>query len=169
MGCSPCSSKAIWLPGPQLALTSLGTCAGGGGIITEPPSFLSIVCWTKTVQVAGNNHLLPIPEIPGHPVDPVQVYNQLISASSTTSPDQHLFTITKVCRRVWVTVDMLSEVLRGMLSPLGMNYTLISLCSLMRGGTMVAYYNGINKLDKKCYNLWKSDTFWAYVTAPCVS
>ena len=45
---------------------------GGGDFISHThTSLLIMVCWTKTVQVLGNNHLLAIPQICNHPADPM--------------------------------------------------------------------------------------------------
>ena len=65
-------------------------------------------------------------------------------------------------------VDM-SELLQVMLGTLKMDYNLYSFHSLRRGGSMAGYHSGIDQVDSKHHGLWRSDTFWAYIMAPCAA
>ena len=63
-----------------------------GDIVMAPPGLQILVRWTKTHQSVGQAPVLPIPEVSGHPTDPVAAYRLLLAASPTTSPDQPLLT-----------------------------------------------------------------------------
>ena len=112
-------------------------------IIQAPPGLLIIIRLTKTHQTAGSAPVLPIPAVPGHPVDPVAAYHQLLASSPSSSPDHPLFTYTQGTGVVTVMVCMLAAALATMLQSLGTDYTLFSFHSLHRGSATTAYHQGM--------------------------
>ena len=67
-----------------------------------------LVQWTKTHQSVGQAPVLPVPEVPGHPADPVVAYRLLLAASPTMTPHQPFLTYQHRGRRTMVTVTRLS-------------------------------------------------------------
>ena len=115
-----------------------------GDIISAPLGLIILVKWTKTHQSVGMALVLLIPEVPGHPADPVKAYCMLILSSPTASPNQSLLTFLKDNHRITVTAVMLTRTLSVMLDALGLDPTLYSLHSLQCGDAMAAYREGLD-------------------------
>ena len=64
--------------------------ASGMGFLHLPGSLGSADpgCWINTHQLISKALVLPIPGLPGHPAIPVAAYQEVLEASSTTSPNQ---------------------------------------------------------------------------------
>ena len=73
--------------------------------------------------------MLPIPEVLGHPADPVAAYKDLCVASPTTNPNQPLLTVTKGRAQMVVTRYILSQALKVLLEVLHLDSALYSLHS----------------------------------------
>ena len=86
--------------------------AGQTDILMALLGLLLLIHWSYVCQAVGKNHLLSIPQVKGHPAEPIQAYRQFLAAShTTTSPDQPLFTVTTSTKLVAVTVHMLLKAL----------------------------------------------------------
>ena len=140
-----------------------------GDIFFAPPGLHILVRWTKTHQSVGRAPVLLIPDVPGHPADPVAAYHLLFIASPTTSPDQLLLSYLQQGHRTMVTVPILSQALASLLHDLGYDAGLFSLHSLCRGGATAAYRQGLDQINIKCQGLWTSDAFWQYITSSCTA
>ena len=86
--------------------TRIGTLAGMD-IFMTPPGLQILVRWTKTHQSVSRAPVLPIPEVPGHPMDLVAAYCLLVSPP-TSSVDQPLLTYLHRGCCTMVTVPILS-------------------------------------------------------------
>ena len=71
-------------PTPAQLNASRHTCRGN--IIPAPPGLLIVVRWTKTHQSINTAPVLPIPEVPGHPANPMDTFYQLHSTFSLLQP-----------------------------------------------------------------------------------
>ena len=111
---------------------SLHTCRGD--ILMAPLGLQILVWWTKTHQSVGRAPVLPIPELPEHPTDPVAAYLLLLAASPTTSADQPLLTYLHWGCCTMVTIPILSQALATLPQGLLYDTSLFSLHSLCRGG-----------------------------------
>ena len=132
-----------------------------------PPGLQILVRWTKTHQSVGRVPVLPILEVPGHPVNPVAAYCLPLTSSPTTLMDQPLLTYLHHGCCTIVTVPILSQALSALIhAPLSFNASLFSLHSLCRGGATAAYRQGLDQIDIKRQGLWTSDAFWLYITYP---
>jgi len=138
-------------------------------VLIRPPGVVLILKWSKTIQDLGATPLIPLPEIPGHPLCPLQAYRELLAASPTTSPRQPLLTATTPAGRQTLTAPLLARLLKDMLNALRQDAGLFSFHSLRRGGATTAYHAGVSVVDVKRHGTWSSDSFWAYVTAPVVA
>ena len=76
-------------------------------VLEMPQGLLLIIKWAKTIQTVGTAPVLPIPEIRGHPTDPVVAYRGLVTASKTTNPNQPLLTMGSGRARTVVTIPIL--------------------------------------------------------------
>jgi hypothetical protein len=113
--------------------------------------------------------VLPVPEIPGHPTDPIAAYKAVLKDFPTKHPNQPLLGYHYQGTPVTVTVRLLSTALGQMLTALGLDPSLYSLHSFRRGGATAAYQGGVDVLDIKRHGTWSSDAFWKYITAPIVA
>ena len=140
-----------------------------GDIRLANPGVVVRMRWSKTLQTMDRSPLLPLPQVSGHPADPVAAYRQLIQSNPTTHPRQPLLSFGAPQGLTIVTVPMLARSLRDLLDILGHDPGLYSLHSLRRGGATTAYTAGVDSLDVKRHGNWASDTFWIYVTSPFVA
>ncbi len=138
-------------------------------VLIKPPEVVLVLKWSKTIQDLGSTPLIPLPEIPRHPLCPLQAYRELLAASPTTSPRQPLLTAKSSTGRQTLTAPLLSRLLTDMLAALNQDPGLYSFHSLRRGGATAAYHAGVSVVDVKRHGTWSSDAFWAYVTAPVVA
>ena len=101
------------LVAPSHALFDLSRHKRHGDIISPPLGRLILIRGSKTLQLVGRASVLLIPEVPGHPADPVAAYRVLITASPTPSPNQPILTMREGDSQVTVlvTVSMLSSAL----------------------------------------------------------
>ena len=80
---SPCSGSRTWhlclLPSSTLRGTPAGGHLHGSPRSSDPGPV------TKTHQSAGQAPVVPIPEVLGHPADPVTAYHLLLAASSPST------------------------------------------------------------------------------------
>ena len=83
--------------------------------------------------------------VPDHPVDPVDVYHQLIASSPSSSPDHSLLSYLDGTKLVIVTITMLAAPLATMVQALGLDLALYSLHSLHHGGAMAACHKGLQQ------------------------
>ena len=134
-----------------------------------PTGLQILVWWIKIHQSVGRASVLSIPEVPGHPTEPVMAYRLLLTASAITSPDQHLLTYLHQGHRTTVTVPILFQALAALLHDLRYDAGLLSLHSLHSRGATAAYRQGLDQIDIKHQRLWPSDTFWQYITSSCIA
>ena len=114
--------------------------------------------------------IIPIPHVPGSPVDPVAAYRDLLRAQPTIHPNQPLLSLPNSKGKIiTVTTRHLAVALKELISALDLDSSLYSLHSLRRGGASAAYQAGVPFQDIKRHGQWKSDAFWLYITAPCVA
>ena len=70
-----------------------------GDVIIHPPGLVVILKWTKTSQTSCNHHLVPIPEIKGHALCPVNTYHDMVT-TIPASPNQPLLLIPRPSGRL---------------------------------------------------------------------
>ena len=101
-----------------------------GDFVVAPPGLLLIIRYTKSMQVVGKAPFLPIPEVIGHPADPVAAYKDIRLPMPTMSPNKPFLTVTRMGKKAIVTVDTLTRALKVMLDALGVEKTYALLYSL---------------------------------------
>ena len=143
------------------------TCCGD--VFLAPPGLVVYVKWAKAQQAVQDTNLLPLPELKGHPADPVAAFRQLTLLSPSRSSMQPLLTHPSPAGRVTVTTAHLSKALQDMLTTLRLPARSYSLHSLRRGGCTAAYKQNVPVVDVKRHGRWTSDAFWGYVAAPQVA
>jgi hypothetical protein len=103
-------------------------------------------------------------------MDPVQAYKHLLAVSPTVHPSQPLLSLpAKHGNIAMVTSRSLAIALKRLIVALELQPKLYSLHSLRRGGATSSYNAGVAYTDIKRHGQWKSDSFWDYIAAPCVS
>ena len=127
-----------------------------------PPGLLIRLKWSKTLQSPGDATIVPIPSIPGHPLDPVAAFQAMVAGSPTTHGQSPL--LVHPWGRV-ITTRHLQSSLRSILTSLGVPAHLLSLHSLRRGGATTSALAGADYLHIKCHGTWRSDSFWDYIAA----
>ena len=140
-----------------------------GDLFTRPPGLVLLLKWSKTLQDLGTTPVIPLLQLPGHPMCPLQAYTELIATSPTRHPNQPL--LTRQCATGYdiICAPLLSRLLRDMLAALQQDPGMFSFHSLRRGGATAAFHAGVSIVDVKRHGVWSSDSFWAYITAPVVS
>ncbi len=139
-----------------------------GDVLIQLPGIVLVIKWSKTLQDMGASQLVPLPHMPGHPMDPLQAYLDLLHSSPTSHPNQALLTRQVNGLPEPFTATFLSHLLKDMLTPLALDPGLYSYHSLRRGGATAAYHAGVSVDDIKRHGGWKSESFWAYISAPAV-
>ena len=134
-----------------------------GDVTLAPPGVVVHVKWAKTQQAVQDTNLLALPELPGHPADPVAAFKQLTRLSPARSPEHPLLTFHRHDRPVTVTIAHLAKALTDLLAVIGRPVHEYSLHSLRRGGCTAAYKNNVPIMDVKRHGHWTSDAFWGYV------
>ena len=114
------------------------------------------------MQVAGTPVAIPIPAIPGHPLDPVAAYQAMLRQTPTRHPRQPLL-ILPIGRPL--CVPQLQQALKAILSALGQPAHLYSLQSLRRGGSTTSSRAGADYIHVKRHGTWASDSFWDYIAS----
>lgn len=146
---------------------SRDTCRGD--VLIKPPGLVVVLKWSKCLQTLGATPLIPLPALPGHSMDPLQAYKDLLAASPTTHPTQPLLTYTLNGYKHVLTSPLLNRLLSDMLGSLGFNEQDYSFHSLRRGGASTAYHGGVHIAEVKRHGVWASEAFWQYITAPVVA
>ena len=154
-------------PSPSAFDPSRHTCMSD--IFLAPLGLRVLVRLTKTHQTISNNPVLPIPGVPGHPADPVADCNSLLQSSPTLSPKQPILTYSTPLGLVTVTVFVFARALFILLDALDLDSGMFSLHSLHCGGATATYKQGLDPHHITWQCLWRSDSFWTYVTSTAVS
>ena len=76
------------------------------------PGLQLVVQWTKTLQGVGATPVIPIPQVQGHPANPVHAYKDL-SVSPTTHSNHPLLTIISGGTWITVIISMLVAGIKG--------------------------------------------------------
>ncbi len=145
---------------------SRDTCRGD--VLIKPPGVVLVLKWSKTLQTLSTTPLIPIPEIPGHDMDPKLALQQLLQVSPTTHPRQPLLMYTSQGRQHVLTSPLLNKYLSILITELGMEPSDFSFHSLRRGGATTAYHGGVRVNEVKRHGVWASDSFWKYITDPVI-
>lgn len=137
-----------------------------GDILLEKPGIVLILKWSKTRQDHSHVHLVPMPNIPGHPLCPVQAFQDMCITSPTITPNQPLFVLPRQRGRYRaLTVSELNKYFKLLLSISGMSTNAYSLHSLRRGGATCSFNAGIAYIHIKRHGDWRSDAFWSYIAS----
>ena len=135
-----------------------------GDVLIQPPGIVVIIKWTKTQQTTDKLTLLPIPAIPGSPLDPVVAYNEMIAAVPTRSDNDPLLLLPPTSRKRIVTTSLLQSCFRQLVAGVGGDPACFSLHSLRRGGATLAHHRGAHFLDIQRHGTWRSQAFLDYIT-----
>lgn len=140
-------------------------------IFFSPPGIVILIKWSKTSQTSQSHQLVPIPEIPGSHLCPVEAYRDMVNHIPTVHKDQPLLVLPDHITGKYqpVTSRWLANFLDVTLETLGYDSKLYSLHSLRRGGATESYRQSVDFLHIKRHGGWSSDAFWGYITSPSLS
>ena len=130
-------------------------------ITVQPPGLLVHLKWTKTLQHGRHPSVIPIPALPGSPLDPVAAFIQMISAVPGAKASDPLLSLP---HGRWLTIRHLQQGLRAILEALGQPAASFSLHSLRRGGATASFQSGASTTDIQRHGTWQSNAFESYVT-----
>lgn len=119
---------------------------------------------TKTIQYRQRTLRLPLPSLPGHPLDPTAVLDFYLRVTASRPPTEFLFG-TLDAQGLWVPLlaDRFVAVLRAMLTAAGVpEVDRYATHSLRRGGATFAMRIGVAPAVIKLLGDWKSDCFYEY-------
>ena len=137
-----------------------------GDIIMHAPGLVIIAKWSKTNQSFEQLPLIPLPAIPGSPLDPVKAYQDMISAIPAKSINDPL--LMKPSGKP-VTVSVLRDAFKTMLELCGFDQVQYSLHSLRRTGATMCWHAGVQATDIKRHGTWNSSAFMDYIMSTNVS
>ena len=140
-----------------------------GDVVFRPPGLVITLKWSKTLQDLSTTPLVPIPTVPGHLLDPVQAYKDLLKVAPTSQPRQPLLMYFHNQSKHVLTAPLLNSLLRKLLIMLHIPPENYSFHSLRRGGATTAYHAGVKITDVKRHGVWASDSFFKYITDPVVA
>ena len=135
-------------------------------VMFQPPGLVITLRWSKTMQDGTSTSLVPIPRLPGHPLDPVAAMQTMLKLTPTHSPRDPLLLLPG--KKV-VTITTLATALRAILSELGLPADQYSLHSLRRGGATESFKAGVDITHIKRHGTWRSDAVYDYITTCAVS
>jgi len=137
-----------------------------GDIIVQPPHLFLLIKWSKTLQTPQGLPLIPLPHLPGHVLDPLSAFQDMISVAPHRTPNDPLLLLPQqgphATPRI-LTVPILRGCFTDIISSLGYDATRHSLHGLRRGGASAAHSAGVPATDIKRHGTWKSDAFWDYI------
>jgi hypothetical protein len=140
-----------------------------GDVVFKPPGLVVALKWSKTLQTLGATPLVPLPSMPGHPLDPRQAFLDLLRQAPTVSRDQPLLMFVRQGVSNVMTSPLLNKLLSDLIQRLGLDHNNYSFHSLRRGGATAAFHGGVKISEVKRHGVWASDSFWQYVTQPAIA
>ena len=121
-----------------------------------------ILRWTKSIQFNQRSLSIPIVNIPGSPLCPVQAYQQLCNACpvSGTAP---AFAYTKDSVLQAITYSKFTSRLKVLLDQIGLNSSLWGGHSFCRGGCSLGFRAKVPAELLKCHGDWASSCYMRYI------
>jgi hypothetical protein len=138
-------------------------------VLLKPPGVVLVLKWSKTLQVISTSPLVLLPAIPGHQLDPVSAYKQLLAVAPASSPSHPLLMYVIRGKKHVLSSQALNRILHKLLFLSGLNPRMYSFHSCRRGGATAAYHAGVKVNDIKRHGIWSSDSFFKYVKDPVVA
>ena len=131
-----------------------------GDVIIHAPGLVIIAKWSKTNQSFEQLPLIPIPCVPGSPLDPVKAYNDMLHEIPSKSINDPL--LMKAPGKP-ITVTQLRDTFRTMLELCDMDPARYSLHSLRRTGATMCWHAGVHAVDIQRHGTWSSSAFMDYI------
>ena len=119
--------------------------------------------WTKTRQAGKEPLLVPLAPIPGSPLCPVTAYSRMISAVPSL-PHCPAFVLSTPSGPVPVLYSLFHQVLRSLLSKVGLDPRKFSSHSFRRGGASFAFRSGVRGELIQKQGDWASDAYKLYLS-----
>jgi len=130
-----------------------------GDIILEEPGLHIILRHSKTRQQSSYCHVLPVPQLPGHPLCPVQAYKDMVAGQ----PGPANSPLLQCPDSAPVTCPQLRAMLKLLLQSAGLSTKHYTFHGLRRGGASFAYQLGQDLSAIKHHGDWKSDAVRLYI------
>ena len=123
--------------------------------------------WSKTIQFRERELLVPLPHLPGHPLDPVSAVHAAFKLHTLASSEAPVFFDPK--GKGPFTPTAFAKMLQSLLRKLDLDSKAFSGHSLRRGGATWALHNKLPAEAIKVLGDWRSDAYLAYVEIPLLS
>ena len=123
--------------------------------------------WSKTIQFRERELLVPLPRLPGHPLDPVAAVLAVFRLHPKAPPEAPAFLDVQGLGQY--TPATFTKVLKRCLGQLGIDSQAFSGHSFRRGGATWALHNKLPAEAIKILGDWRSDAYLAYVEIPLLS
>ncbi len=115
--------------------------------------------WAKNMQHSLQPLTVPIVAVPGHTIDPLQAYKDMIKEI----PCHHSQPLFMLNDHEPLVVSKLRSIFSLLCKNVGIDETKYSIHSLRRGGATHCYQKGANLLDIQRHGAWSSLAFHDYI------
>ena len=152
-------------PNPKTFDPHRHTCRGD--VFLHPPGLVILIKWSKCNQRRESQQVIPIAQMPGHPLCPKQAYIDMLADTPNQDPNSPLLQIPGKPlgkSKSPFTVSQLRVCFTTIMDSLCYNHKQYSLHSLRRGGATLAFKAGVSYIHIKRHGGWASDAFWQYIT-----
>jgi integrase len=118
--------------------------------------------WSKTIQDHSRYLLIPLVQIPQHPLCPLNAVNNMIQVSPA-SPNSPAFSYKKGTQLFTLTHSSLVDSFRILLSSLGLDPLQYSGHSFRRAGASYAFSAGVRSEQIQHHGDWRSTAYLQYI------
>ena len=127
------------------------------------------ICWSKTIQFRERELLVPLPHLPGHPLDPTQAIRKAFQVTAKAPAGGPAFVFPGSLASF--TPTKFATMLNTALKKLGLDPSAYSGHSFRRGGggATWALESNLPPDAIKLLGDWKSDAYMAYIEIPLKS
>ncbi len=132
-----------------------------GDVVLAAPGLILMLKWSKTMQVSHQPVCIPIPHMQDTLLDPVRWFQKMCQTipCNNTAP---LFTLPDGNP---LTIRMLRDYFKVLISGLGLSTEQFSVHSLRRGGATATFRAGAEKIDIQRQGCWAGRTVMDYVSS----
>ena len=157
-----CLRKSNLLP-PSLRAFSPFHHLTRGDIHQVPGALILTLPWAQNLQNNDDVITLPIADVPGALLNPVQTYLQFVGEFPLPSPRMPAFALIRAGKLLVLTQQNYINILKHYLTRLNIPAEAYSSHSVRRGGTTLLWRSGASQKQIKAHGGWSSQCYERYI------
>ena len=134
-----------------------------GDIHNVPGALVLTLPWSKNLQNKDNVLTIPIADVPGAILNPVQIYNQFVKEFPLSSPKMPAFALVRAGKLVVLTQQNYIDILKQYLSRLNIPADAYSSHLIRRGGRTILWRSRASQRQIKAHGGWSSQCYERYI------